>query len=462
MMKGYLTVFLALSMSLLAGVILFLMGNAIRNGSKVRLEGAADTGMNAVLGEYGTALYDRYGLFYVDVSYLEQKPSVANLESRLTYYIGKNLCPGTEQRGFWGRMDLKETTAVSFRTAASGNGDSMKRQAAAYIRDNKIQREEVQIAEYMGVIDRLAQKDASGEWRTLMEQIAGMELPCILNEKGQWEEVALGNPADSVYGLLGSDILYLIRADLSSVGTESIRQQDYISSRPFLNGEDRGELPADDEQFLSYLFEKMGNYRRVREDSVLRCQLEYIIAGKSSDFENLEWVAEELMDWRFADNVICAFSDGLLYEEARAAARELYAVALKPEFEEPVARSILYACAYLETISDMSCLFAGGCTALPKHHLQTRVDEVLSGGIPKRASGTEGICYEQYLACMLMRLPEKKKNLRAMDIMEMDLRRLTGNPFFAMDWCIERFRAEILAEDGLGREYRLERTYGYY
>ena len=83
MMKGYLTVFLTLSLSILSGFVLFLTANAIQNGEKVRFECAVDTGMNAVLSEYHIGLMERYGLLYVDTSYLGETPCVANMNNRL-------------------------------------------------------------------------------------------------------------------------------------------------------------------------------------------------------------------------------------------------------------------------------------------------------------------------------------------------------------------------------------------
>ena len=64
-MKGYLTIFLALSLSLLTGFILLLTGNAINNGMKIRYECAADTGMNAVLSEFHIGLLEKIGRAHV-------------------------------------------------------------------------------------------------------------------------------------------------------------------------------------------------------------------------------------------------------------------------------------------------------------------------------------------------------------------------------------------------------------
>lgn len=91
MMKGYLTVFLSLSLSVLAGFVLLLTGSAIRNGEKLRLEGDVDIAMNSALAEFSIPLHERYGLLYVDLTYLGKEPSCANLESRLRFYLGANL-----------------------------------------------------------------------------------------------------------------------------------------------------------------------------------------------------------------------------------------------------------------------------------------------------------------------------------------------------------------------------------
>ena len=49
-----------------------------------------------------------------------------------------------------------------------------------------------------------------------------------------------------------------------------------------------------------------------------------------------------------------------------------------------------------------------------------------------------------------------------MDITEMDIRMLTGNTGFAMDGCVEQFRAQIQAAGSVHGNYLIDRTYGYY
>lgn len=461
MMKGYLTVFLSLSLSVLIGFLLLLMGNAVRNAGKVKLEIAADIGMNSVLAEFHVALHDRYDLLYIDASYLGNEPAVSNIENRLIYYIDNNTGRDLKDSP-WCKVDFKKASITEIITAAEGNGNSMKNQAVKYIQDSGIEREEADVFKYLDAVCSLDGRDTMQEWRTLQEMIAGIELPQIRNQKGEWEEVPLANPADKIFGMAGSDLLYFLNVDLTGIGVGNIRKEEYISERNMENITGIKLRKPDDRLFIIYLFEKMGNYRNAKENSFLQFQLEYIVQGGASDYENLQMVGERLVKWRFAANASYILEDAVMYEEAAQIAEALPAVQLKAEFKIPVTQSILYACAYLETIAEVRCLFEGGYVETGKSKWQTKIEQVISGDISNIFGSNGGLSYEQYLACMLLLLAEDTRNLRSMDIMEMDIRYLTGNPYFSMDWCVERYCAQIFADGAFGDNYVLNRTYGYY
>ena len=242
-----------------------------------------------------------------------------------------------------------------------------------------------------------------------------------------------------------------------------IRKEDYLSGRDSGDRSDlQGQKEADTGQFIAYLFEMMGNYRSGREDGLLKYQLEYIAEGKESDYENLQAVVEKLTGIRFAMNAEAVFSDGDLVSEAAGLAEGLQAVSLNPAFLKPVTESILYACAYLEALSEVKVLLEGGRVSLGKENWVIRPAMIAEAGIQGGQNISSGISYEQYLAGMISALPEKERNYRAIDIMEMDIRMLTGNTGFAMDCCVERFRAQIQAAGSIRGNYLIDRTYGYY
>lgn len=462
MMKGYLTVFLSLSLSILSGVILTLTALAIRNGQRLRMECIADISMNSALAEFEKTLHDRYGLFYVDLSYQEAKPSLQNMERRLQYYLSENIAL-FQNSDLWGNLALKNVVVNDVQTAADGHGGSMKNQAVQFIEDCGIHREETEILSSGDSILGTGQEDAMGAWCALMEEIAGMELPLIQNDKGEWEEVPLSNPADRAYGFTGSDVLFLVGAPIDRIPVGKIRKEDYLSGRDSGDRSDlQGQKEADTGQFIAYLFEMMGNYRSGREDGLLKYQLEYIAEGKGSDYENLQAVVEKLTGIRFAVNAEAVFSDGDLVSEAAGLAEGLQAVSLNPAFLKPVTESILYACAYLEALSEVKVLLEGGRVSLRKERWVIRPAMIAEAEIQRGQNISSGISYEQYLAGMISALPEKERNYRVMDIMEMDIRMLTGNTGFAMDCCVERFRAQIQAAGSVRGNYLIDRTYGYY
>ncbi len=462
-MKGYLTVFLALSLSFLSGFILLLTGSAVRNAGKVRLECAVDTGMNAVLSEFHRELLERYGLIYVDASYLNRTPAAANVEERLRYYIEENtsrlLADGNAP---WGVLEIDEVPILSLETAAADMGASMRSQAICYAQDCGLSGSEQEVIGRMDEIYALDSADPMGSWMGIMEQLAGMELPMIRNEKGDWEEVPLSNPADWVFGLAGSDILYLARVNARYMSPAKIDLKRYISHRKRENTAGGGREYRDEQElFLSYLYEKMGYFGNAKEGALLSCQLEYLAHGQDSDLENMRSTAEKLLKWRFADNASRALADGDLRSQALSAAAQLLAVILKAEFQQPVAESILYACAFLESVADVAAIYEGRAVPLRKSDHHMSVERVLAGSLYQNG-GDGGMTYGQYLAGMLLMVGKETLNLRTMDIIEMDIRRHDGNENFCMDWCIERLEAEVSGRGSGGNRYTLRRKYGYF
>lgn len=457
MMKGYLTIFLSLSLSLLVGFVLLLTGGALRNGEKVRFESAVDVSMNATLAEYHVGLLEKYDLFYIDTSYLGSEPAKENLESRLSYYLDKN----TDMP--WGRLVIEEVEIEMLETAVAAGGASMQNQAVTYILNygEPVDRQHP-ILHQMEEIRRLEAQDPMAGWNALMEQLAVMELPKVQNEEGIWEEVPLSNPADVIYGMAGSDLLYLAEIDLRTAGAVSVRPEDYISHRQIQNKESMGrEYLRDEGAFLAYLFEKMGCFRHSADSMLLNYQLEYVACGRNSDFENAKAVGERLFRWRFADNLSCALADGNLRGQADAAASALQAVQLQETFKEPVVQSILYACAFLESVNDVRVLYQGGEVPLRKNSHNMSVGHVLNGSRYQINTG-DGLTYKEYLAGMLLLLEEETLNLRVMDIMEMEMRMLDENPYFAMDWCVERYDAKISVINNFGDKWSISRRYGFY
>ena len=465
MKKGSLTVFLSLSLSIFISFSLLVTEIAIGNGQRIRFEAAVDLALNSVMGEYSVALKDRYGLLYLDTSYLEYPADTSRVADRFEVYFQANTSKVYEKNHSpWGNLLLQQCEITSFQTAAAQGGLSMESQAIRYMEKHPERSNEM--AEANEAVDQFSGQEISSDaleaFRSIMEQIAGMELPVMEKEDGTEEEVELGNPADWVYGLIGSDVLFLCEADLSGISTRQADISNVISHRGMRNTQsDDGNFPGNTDLFYAYLLTQLGNYGRTRDGSVLNAQLEYVLIGERSDFENVKSTVADIFSIRMVDNVGLALEDGGLYEEAAGTADSLLAVQLCESFRDPVIQSILYACAFLESVSDVNCLLNGGSVPLHKSSHTMSVSAVTEGSMYFHEA-EEGLSYSQYLIGMLSSMEEARVLARTMDIMEMDVRQMTGNSYFCMDQCVERIGLSVSAQGGLDRHYETKRVYGYY
>ena len=265
-----------------------------------------------------------------------------------------------------------------------------------------------------------------------------------------------------MYGLIGSDVIFLCDVDLSGMTTMQMDTNGLVSHRGMQNTQSSNRtFSGDTDLFYAYLLTQMGNYGRSREGSALSAQLEYLLAGESSDFENVRAAVAEIFTIRMGDNVRLVMGDGGLYEAAAGVADALLAVQLCGAFREPVIQSILYACAFLESVSDVNSLLHGGRVPLRKDSHSMSVSYVTAGSIYFNGS-QEGLSYSQFLIGMLSSKEERTMLARAMDVLEMDIRQMTGNGQFCMDQCVERMEIHVSAQGGLDKHYETERIYGYY
>ena len=127
MKKGSLTVFLSLSLTILISFSLFVIEIAIGNSQRIRFEAVTDMAMDSVMGEYSVALKERYGLLYVDTSYLEGAAEAVRVTDRFRVYFDANTTKVSEKKHApWGRLLLQEAVLSSFETAAAQGGKSMQ------------------------------------------------------------------------------------------------------------------------------------------------------------------------------------------------------------------------------------------------------------------------------------------------------------------------------------------------
>lgn len=472
--KGYSTVFLSLSIMIILSLILALYQGARIGAVKMKTECVADISMNSVLAEYSRELFNQYSLLMVDTSYGSGNHSIVNTEEHLRNYVQKNFSRSLEGRirnaQTMTSIYCKDARLTGYSFASDNKGTVLNRQILEYMKSEPIEHAISEAEENVRSLQSagLDTTDVEAMAQENQEEIDSMELPTIINEEGEEEEVSLGNPADAVNSQKGVGVLSLAAGGRYDISEAYANLGEYISHRQKNRGtglNDNLELSVLDRALLEqYYFEKCSRYGRELEKSLLKYQLEYLCYGESSDWRNLERMAETLLFWREASNMIYLFGCNEKVAAADLAASVLSAVLMAPEFKDPVKYSILFAWTFAESISDINILLGGGRVPLFKSDSTWQLGfwQMLSfrDNLGKRDCG-EGLYYQDYLRMRLLMTGHDEKTSRLMDIMEMDIRLTPGNNAFKIDHCLDTFCGEITVGTSYGYETKIERTYGY-
>ncbi|MCH5249776.1 MAG: hypothetical protein J1E98_07580 [Lachnospiraceae bacterium] len=477
MRKGYITVFLSLSLTLILSLVFTVIEGARISAIRMKFECVADIGMNSVLAEYHRELFKQYDLLFVDTSYGTSTPSVANTEEHLRNYMKKNMQNQKSNSVHSSRdflnMRIGNAELMEYSIASDNNGDVLKRQITDYMTDypagalvDKITANSAQISS-----SGMDSRDIEGERESYQNRIEEIGLPQREVEEGVFEEVPLDNPADIANATRSMGVLNLVVRDTSAISGVKVNLNQYISNRIPMKGSgicsDAVNISGSPNNllFLAYLFDKCGYYGEVKENSLLQYQIEYMIAGKDTDWQNLEQVAKKLLHIREVSNIIYILSDTAKIVEAEAMALALTAVTLTPALAEPVKYTILFAWAYVESLQDVKCLLDGGRVPIYKtaSDWKTGINSIKNvKGSLSDTDGGRGLNYKEYLEVLLFLTSEHDMTFRAMDIMEMDIRQTPGNSAFRLDGCFDTFRAQLSVTSGFGHSYEMERLYGYY
>lgn len=472
MRRGYITVFLSLSLTLILSLVFTVIEGARISAIRMKFECVADIGMNSVLAEYHRELLKQYELLFVDMSYGGSRPEIANTEAHLRNYMQKNL--QTEEGKDFLAMAASLAQIEEYSIASDDNGAVLKRQVTDYMNDYPLGAVLGMLSDNISLLQQFGLDSTDvGAWRQEYEvQIESIGLPEQEVEEGIFEEVPLDNPADIANATRGSGVLNLVLEDPSSVSATKVDLGNYLSHRSGrLTGTGLCAEAAsvsgepNDLVFQTYLFEKCGYYGNELEKALMQYQMEYILMGQDTDWQNLEQVAKRLLLWREAANVLYILSDSAKVAEAQAMATALTAVILLPALAEPVKYTILFAWAYVESLQDVKTLLSGGRVPIYKSAADWKTGinclKNVRGSL-ESDSGGSGLNYKEYLQIMLFFQDSQTTVERAMDIMEMDIRRTPGNAEFRIDGCFDTYQANLSVTSRFGYSYEMTRRYGYY
>lgn len=477
--EGYLTVFASLSMAVMLSLFIALIGGVRMGAVRLETECVMDIGMNSILAEYHRELMYNYNLFFVDISYGTPFPSSEKTAAHLREYLELNAqADHVFMSDFWYRdflrMQVGKVDVTQMSLASDGLGEVFRRRAVDAVRDDVGLTYVEEIADWLKTVEsnKLLEWDGEQQKNQIDSQIQAYDgTEKQLSEK-EWVTIEVSNPTTRLDELRSAGILNLVLDDTGKLSRMAVDTSVLISQRAARGEINHGNMAKADNGngfmdrlfFHEYLLRYLSHYGGSLNRDSLQYQLEYLIAGKESDAENLKSVVHRISALREAANAIYLFGDEVKCAEAEALSAVLAAAMLVPEIQPLLKTSLLLGWAYAESLYDVKCLLAGQKIPLIKDKASWHYDIgcVFGRGEENTARGEEkGQDYEDYLRILMAFTDLDTTTLRAMDMIEADIRQKPGNEAFRMDACADMFEASAEIASGYGGSFSITRSKGY-
>ena len=188
---------------------------------------------------------------------------------------------------------------------------------------------------------------------------------------------------------------------------------------------------------ILYLKQYFGHYRNKKENTVFSYELEYCLAGKKSDKENLEKTVDKLVLLREGLNYVHILKDAKKRTAAQGMAAGLVGWTGIAPLVTATKYLVMAAWALGESILDVKNLLAGGKVPVVKDESQWQTDLYGLFDLGKDTEvekGKEGLTYEDYLLCLILSGNTEDRVFRAMDIIELNLCKRYGT--FRFEKCM--------------------------
>ncbi|QHQ60245.1 hypothetical protein Ana3638_05175 [Anaerocolumna sedimenticola] len=285
------------------------------------------------------------------------------------------------------------------------------------------------------------------------KELSSNELPSTLLKIKQSEEPTDITSSISKMNLSGGVGLF------SNIMGDFIKGADFKEAA--LNGVDSvGNFLLLQEYLLDH-FSSFCESDQANEIKALNYELEYIIMGKSSDYENLRAVLMRILLTRTIMNMITLLSDKKSNEEARVLAIGFVGFTGLPALMEITKMIILTVWAFAESIVDINILLLGKSIPLLKKgsELQIALNEIFTLNKSlirskakkfKENQSLMTLSYQEYIKLFLLMESQKNKSFRAMDLIQENIQLKYEDTFYIKN-CILGFQAA--AEFGMDSKF---------
>ncbi|MBQ2804007.1 MAG: hypothetical protein IJF07_08935 [Lachnospiraceae bacterium] len=476
---AYLTVYLALTMTVILSLCLALIEGVRSNAIRMEAECVMDIGLNSILAEYHRELFGQYNLLAIDSSYGTFRSGSGNVERHLYGYLERNVSmediflEEVLYRDFLAMsIEAVDVTKVSILT--DNSGAVFRKRAVEAIKDDVGIALMEEIAEWTQIVEdnQLLERDISKEKDELDEKLEEYNGQKVAISEKEWITIEIENPTLDLEDFWKSGNLIFLVEEPGKLSPRKLSLEGLVETRMNQGEVSAGNYPlqtmSKEEQsleqffFQEYLLKYMGRYGCVDENNAWSYQIEYLLVGEDSDLVNLITVANVICGLRGVANIIYLYSDEEKCLEAEILATALATLFQVPEAGELLKHILLYGWAYAESMYDVRVLLGGGRVPIIKDYESWYFDlqRALDLNFEKQEEAV-GLCYEDYLRILMVTTDLDILTRRAMNMVEADIRLTEGNAAFRLDSCYDCVEASVKIGSAYGYQYEITRQKKY-
>ncbi len=432
--KGQTTVFFSCMIS----VLLLFTFTALEVGriymSRVKARAVIHSAQTSILADYHRELFERYHLLFFDPTYATGSEAVA--EERFCNYVEESLNGGS------GRIYEYRVEGIALTNEVHILEDGMKllkEQIREYEKTEGIVKKAEEVWK-AAAGQKESVEGAKQETERNAQEIEGMEQP----DKKDTTDEEVTDPRETLKDAVQFGVLAFVLPDNVSVSKE---KRDYSKSpSSAYSGVQRtendiyfadigklknvlkqqGEIEissaADRIVFADYVNEHFSNLVHAKEDTVVKCEMEYILAGRDNDYDNVQAVVNDIAWLRMPVNYAYLLSDATKKSEALTVAAGICTATGTPAMMQVVKYLLLGCWAYGESLHEIKLILAGEKVPHVKNATNWYTDLkslTAKGTVPVQ---TIGMDYENFLMILLIKEAGKEVTYaRMLDVIEKNL-----------------------------------------
>lgn len=434
MKKGSLSVFFALILTFVMALT-FSLAELIRVHSILNAaEEVTEASAESAFSEYNKYLWDQYKILAVDLGYMTGNRGTGMMEEHLKRFASDNANPKSGLK--FTRISASEAVVENYGLLTDYGGAAVLYEGAAALR-GCIASDAID-----GIVGNtnsisVEEKDPDGDVNSGKSSINEMKAAMEAEKEAanaeerppsEWAQVepeeVEDNPLDAfdrIKEMMAAGVLAtLISEEPSAELIDTSNSVERRSLQTGTSGEAAQAGELDKILYCQYLISSMSYYGHDMGHDGIDYEVEYILAAKDSDKENLAAIAERLLLVREAVNVGAILSDGNLRSQVTSMATILSSFA--PAIQPIVEVALIAAWAYIESVVEVRALLANGKVASLKNssnwntdlwHLSNYFD------VNCKAANVEGgISYKAYLRTFLALESREKIAFRSCDVFE--------------------------------------------